>query len=139
MAFPLARRGAPGKLGFGMQRLYFALDLKNDPALIAEYEAWHRPDGIWPEVAQFLRDSGIQELELFRCGDRLIMVMQVSETFSTARLSELGQANPRIRAWEELMWKFQQPLPFAAAGEKWVPMSRVFSLQAALQFHGKGH
>jgi hypothetical protein len=31
--------------------------------------------------------------------------------------------------WESLMWNFQQPLPFAAPGQKWVPMHRIFSLQ----------
>jgi L-rhamnose mutarotase len=36
-----------------------------------------------------------------------------------------------VQAWEALMSRFQQPLPFAKAGEKWVPMARMFSLQEA--------
>ena len=116
-----------------MPRLHFALDLKDDPALIAEYEAWHRPENIWPEIPQFLRAAGVRDLEIFRCGDRLMMVMEVPADFSTERYLELGKASSRGRAWEELMWRFQRSLPFAREGEKWVPMSRVFSLREALQ------
>jgi L-rhamnose mutarotase len=116
-----------------MRRLYFALDLKNDPALIAEYERWHRPDRIWPEVVEHLRAAGVRELEIFRCGDRLTMVMEVPDEFSAADQAALGAASERVREWEELMWRFQRPLPFAKAGEKWVPMARVLSLGQTLQ------
>ena len=116
-----------------MQRLYFALDLKNDPALIAEYERWHRPDRIWPEVVEHLRAAGIKELEIFRCGDRLTMVLEVPDEFSAADQAALGNASQRVRDWEELMWRFQRPLPFAGAGEKWVLMKKVFSLKETLR------
>ena len=58
-----------------MPRLYFALDLKDDAALIEEYERWHRPENIWPEVLAGLKAAGVMELEIFRCGNRLMMVM----------------------------------------------------------------
>jgi L-rhamnose mutarotase len=115
------------------RRLYFALDLKSDAKLIAEYEAWHRPERIWREIPEFLRAAGILGLEIFRCGDRLVMAMEVEEGFSTAHYAELARANDRVKAWEELMWRFQRALPFAAAGEKWVPMSRIFSLEETLR------
>lgn len=114
-------------------RLYFALDLKSDAALIAEYEAWHRSERIWREIPEFLRAAGIIDLEIFRCGDRLVMAMEVPEGFSAARYAELAKANDQVKAWEELMWRFQRPLPFAAAREKWVPMSRIFSLEETLR------
>jgi L-rhamnose mutarotase len=112
-----------------VRRLYFALDLKDDPALIAEYERWHRPEQIWPEVVAQLRAAGVRELEILRCGNRLIMVMEVPDEFSATAQSAL--AGGSSRDWEELMWRFQQPLPFAQNGEKWVPMKRIFSLREA--------
>ena len=115
-----------------MRRLYFALDLKNEPALIAEYESWHRPPRIWPEILDSLRAAGVQDLEIFRCGDRLTMVMEVPDDFSAAEQAALGAASQRVRDWEDLMWRFQRPLPFAGAGEKWVPMKNVFSLKETL-------
>ena len=114
-----------------MRRLHFALDLKDDPALIAEYERWHRPERIWPEVVEQLRAAAVRELEIFRCGNRLTMVMQVPDDFSTADQAALaGGHSPE---WEELMWQYQQRLPFAKEGEKWVPMKRIFSLTEALE------
>jgi L-rhamnose mutarotase len=120
-----------------MRRLYFALDLASDPALIAEYESWHRPERIWPEIVGSLRSAGVRELEIFRCGNRLTMVMEVPDDFSAAKQAALAAADEKIRFWEELMWKFQRPLPFAAAGEKWVAMARVFSLRETLGERGE--
>ncbi|HVS76573.1 MAG TPA: L-rhamnose mutarotase [Steroidobacteraceae bacterium] len=36
--------------------------------------------------------------------------------------------DPDVQAWERLMWTFQRALPWAAPGEKWVRMQRIFSL-----------
>lgn len=116
-----------------MERLYFALDLKDDPTAIAEYESWHRPGRIWPEIPTQLRTAGVEELEIFRCGNRLVMVMEVPEGFSARNPAVLGEADARAAAWEELMWQFQHPLPCAKPGEKWVPMTRIFSLRETLR------
>jgi L-rhamnose mutarotase len=107
-------------------RLYFALDLKDDAALIAEYERWHRPERVWPEVIAALSAAGVTELEIFRSGNRLVMVMDAPPSFAAA--DPAAPAIGRIAQWEELMWRFQQSLPFAEPGQKWVPMQRIFSL-----------
>jgi L-rhamnose mutarotase len=44
------------------RRFCFALDLKDDLALIAEYRKYH--EKIRPEVTQSLKDSGIEDLEI---------------------------------------------------------------------------
>jgi L-rhamnose mutarotase len=31
-----------------------------------------------------------------------------------------------LQKWEQLMWKYQKPLPVATAGQKWVPMEKIF-------------
>ena len=114
-----------------MQRLYFALDLDDDPAAIAAYEDWHRPNRIWPEVVAQLRAAGIHELEIFRCGNRLVMVKQVPEGTSD-QSPAAHETGARMEEWEQLMWRFQRPLPGANAGQKWVPMARLFSLRETL-------
>ena len=111
-----------------MKRLIFALDLNDDPQAIAEYEAWHRRDRIWPAVVESLRHSGLTAVELFRTGNRLCLIMDAPDDFSLEAKAAADAANPEVQAWERLMWRFQRALPWAAAGEKWVPMQRIFSL-----------
>ena len=113
-------------------RLCYALDLKNDPASIAEYERWHQPGNVWPEIIESIHAAGIRDMEIFRAGNRLFMLMEVDEDFSPAAKAAADAANPRVQTWESLMGKFQQTLPFAKPGEKWVPMSRMFSLKEAV-------
>ena len=110
-------------------RLCYALDLKDDPALIVEYERWHEPGNVPREIVEAIRTAGIRDMEIFRAGNRLFMVMEVDEDFSPAAKAAADAANPRVQAWETLMGQFQKPLPFAEAGEKWVPMARMFSLR----------
>lgn len=111
-----------------MKRFVFALDLVDDPKAIAEYEAWHRADRIWPAVVASLRDSGLTALEIFRTGNRMCLVMEVPDDFSLAAKAAADASNADVQAWERLMWTFQRALPWAAPGEKWVPMQRIFSL-----------
>ncbi|MFT3789642.1 MAG: L-rhamnose mutarotase [Rudaea sp.] len=113
-------------------RLYYALDLKDDPALIAEYERWHRPENVWPDIVDSIRGAGVRDLDIFRAGNRLVLVLDVDDDFSAERKAASDAANPRVQEWEALMWKFQQALPFAKPGEKWLAMHPVFSLSAAL-------
>ena len=110
-------------------RLYYALDLRDDPGLIAEYERLHRPGNIWPEIVASIRAAGIRELEIFRVGNRLLMALDVPEDYSPEARAAADAGNPRVQVWEKLMWRFQQALPFAGPGEKWMPMHRIFSLR----------
>jgi len=110
-----------------MSRRYcFALDLKDDPTLIAEYEGYH--ERIWPEITRSIHDAGIEDMEIYRVGNRLFMVMAVSDDFSFETKDRSDRANPRVQEWEELMWQYQQPLPLAKPGEKWLRMERIFKL-----------
>jgi L-rhamnose mutarotase len=108
------------------RRYCLALDLKDDPDLIAEYERHH--ESVWPEITRSIRDAGIEGMEIYRVGNRLCMVMEVSEDFSFEAKAVADRADPRVQEWEALMWKYQQPLPMAKPGEKWLLMERIFKL-----------
>lgn len=109
-------------------RYCFALDLKDDAPLIAEYERYHAPGGVWNEVLDSLKAAGINALEIYRTGNRMFMIMEVNEDFSFEKKADLDAANPKVQQWEKLMWNFQQPLPWAKEGEKWVLMKKIFEL-----------
>lgn len=111
-----------------MQQLAFALDLKDDPALIAQYEAWHRADRIWPAIVDSLNAAGLSNLKIFRTGTRLFLLIEAPEQFSPQAKASADAANEQVQAWERVMWTFQQALPWARPGQKWVPMQQIFSL-----------
>ncbi|HKV24098.1 MAG TPA: L-rhamnose mutarotase [Candidatus Acidoferrum sp.] len=111
-----------------MNRRYcLALDLKDDPQLVVEYKRHH--EKIWPEITRSIKDAGIQDMQIYLTGTRLFMVMEANEDFSFQRKANADLANPKVREWEELMWKFQQPLPGAKPGEKWILMEKIFELE----------
>lgn len=112
-----------------MKKKYcLALDLKDDPTLIKEYENYHAPENIWPEIQKSIRNSGITNMEIYRTGNRLFMIMEVDDSFDFERKSRMDASNPKVQEWEKLMWKFQQPLPWAKEGEKWILMNQIFEL-----------
>lgn len=109
-----------------MKRYCLALDMKDDPALIAEYEEYHR--AVWPEVLDSLRNAGILDMEIYRTGNRLVLVMETGDEFTLEKKAAMDAANPKVQEWEELMWKYQQPAPGAVPGQKWLEMKCVFRL-----------
>jgi len=111
-----------------MKRYCLALDLKDDEALIAEYERWHKAENGWPEIKKSIMDADITDMEIYRTGNRLFMIMEVGDNFSAEVKAKNDKDNPKVQEWEQLMWKFQQPLPWAKADEKWVLMDRIFKL-----------
>ncbi len=109
------------------RRFCLTLDLKDDPALIAEYKRHHAR--IWPEITKSIRDAGILDLEIYLLGTRLFMILEAGEDSSLERKAEADRNNPKVQEWEKLMWKFQKPLPEARPGEKWLLMERIFKLE----------
>lgn len=109
-----------------MSKHCLALDLVDDPTLIAEYEHWHL--NVWTEIKESILTAGITQLEIYRTGNRLFMIMETDETFDAAKKNAMDAANPKVQEWEQLMWKFQQSLPWAKEGEKWIAMNKIFNL-----------
>ncbi len=104
----------------------FALDLKDDEHLIREYEAWHL--AVWPEIIASVKDAGINKLEIYRVANRLFMIMQAGKTFSFEKKKQMDKTNDKVQEWETLMWTYQQALPTAKPGEKWMLMEKIFNL-----------
>jgi L-rhamnose mutarotase len=104
-----------------MERICFAVDLKNDLELIEEYEHWHKRKNSRPEVNRSLLDAG----------NRLFMIMEVNEHYSPERKLAIDVTNKKVQEWEALIWRFQQQPPWAHEDEKWRPMKNIFKLESA--------
>src|SRR5882672_4171197 len=79
------------------RRFCFALDLKDDPALIAEYRKYH--ETTWPEITRSLKNSGIEDLEIYLIGTRMFMIMEVDQNFSFEKKAEADAQDPKVQAW----------------------------------------
>lgn len=111
-----------------MTRHVLILDLKDDPELIAAYEAYHRPGAVPGPIVQSIRAGGIEEMEIHRCGNRLVMVMETAPEFDAQAKAAADAADPDVIAWERLMDLYQQRLPWAPPDTKWVEAERIFAL-----------
>jgi len=109
-----------------MIRYCFALDLKDDHNLIEEYEAYHKK--VWPEIIDSIKKSGIKHMQIYRTGNRLLMIIDAKDDFSLIRKAQTDRINAKVQEWEKLMWNYQLSLPNAKPGEKWVLMKKIFDL-----------
>jgi L-rhamnose mutarotase len=110
-----------------MKRYSLTLDLKNDPELIQQYEQVHKE--VWPEIISSIKESGIENMEIYRYETHLFMIMDVNDNFSFEKKNEMDKQNEIVQQWEKLMWRYQQPLPGSAEGEKWKLMDTIFELK----------
>jgi L-rhamnose mutarotase len=111
-----------------MKRYTLALDLKDDPILIEKYKRYHK--NVWPEIEASILNSGIESLEIYLISNRLFMILEVNESFSFDKKSAMDINNSKVQEWETLMWKYQQALPCAKKGEKWMLMNKIYELDS---------
>lgn len=109
-----------------MKTYCLALDLKDDATLIDAYEKHHQQ--VWPEIISSIKNSGIDSMNIYRTGNRLFMIIQAVDDFSFEKKGEMDKSNPVVEKWETLMDQYQQRLPWAEKGVKWVLMDEIFTL-----------
>lgn len=68
-------------------------------------------------------------MEIYNFHDRLVMVMEVDESFSFAEKSKNDADDPAVTAWEDKMNEVQQRLPGAPTDGKWVEAALIFALR----------
>lgn len=123
------KSGYPARqYGFPTKRYCQTLDLKDDPALIAEYKKRHSESAHWPVINEGIRSVGILEMEIFLLGNRLFMMVETPLDFEWDAAFQKLAGLPRQAEWEEYMSIFQVADPTASSAEKWQLMERIFHL-----------
>lgn len=102
------------------------LNLKEDDELVREYEEYHKPGNVWPEVIDSIREAGILDMQIYRSGLQLTMVMTVSDAFSFEDKTLKDSLNPKVMEWERLMEKFQNKQE--GVDSKWQEVTNIFEL-----------
>ena len=110
-----------------------ALTLKDDPALMVEYKAVHRPEAAWPEVIRGMKEIGILDMEIYRYGHVVFMIMDTVPDFDHDRAMRTLATKPRQPEWEAYVAKFQETDASASANDKWQLLERVYELEQRVE------
>ena len=120
-----------------MNRHVLTIDLRDEPGVVETYCDHHAR--IWPEVAHSLASAGVERMEIFLLGRRLVMILDLREGLEIGQVFERHVASgPRVAEWERFMKSLQQPAPGAGSGEWWSRMERIFTLPGPARSSGPG-
>jgi len=110
------------------ERHVFTPNLKDDPAIVDAYTCHHR--AVWPEVQASLRRVGVEQMDIYLLGRRLVMVVEMRDgrDYRDAFRAHTSSSQ-RVAEWERLMKSLQEPAAEAGAGEWWAVMEPVFHLE----------
>ena len=112
------------------RRHVLTVNLKTEPGVIETYTRHHY--AVWPEVQASLRQAGVEQMDIYLLGHRLVMVVDTDDSidYRTAFAAHASSSS-RVAEWERLMKSLQDPPVEAGTGEWWVAMEPVFHLNKA--------
>jgi L-rhamnose mutarotase len=114
------------------KEIVMMVNLKNDSAIIQRYEAYHA--AAWPEVTEASKAAGFVKINIYRLGNRIVMVLTVPENWDAQEGSQRYLSySPRVKEWVDTMAAMQEVSPEAPEGSNgWSPMKRIYSFDAEL-------
>lgn len=107
-----------------MKRYCQTLTLVDDEELIEKYVEAHAH--VWPEVIEGQRKVGITDMQIYRRGRNLFMIMDTVNSFDFARDMARLATLPRQAEWEAYVSQFQGCAADASSADKWQLMERIF-------------
>lgn len=107
-----------------MKRYCQTLTLVDDEMMIEKYVDVHKH--VWPEIIEGQREVGILDMQIYRLGRSLFMIMDTVDDFDFARDMARLASLPRQAEWEAYVSQFQGCKADARSDEKWQLMQRIF-------------
>lgn len=107
-----------------MKRYCQTLTLVDNPEMIAKYVEAHAH--VWPEIIEGQRQVGILDMQIYRKGRTLFMIMDTADNFDFQRDMARLATLPRQAEWEAYVSQFQGCASNARSEEKWQLMERIF-------------
>jgi L-rhamnose mutarotase len=112
-----------------MSRHVLTLKLKDEPGIVESYTRHHMR--LWPEVRSSLIEAGIEQMDIYLLGCRLVMVVEMRDGVDYKTAFEAhASSGEAVAEWERLMQSLQERLPEARPGEWWALMEPVFHLDS---------
>ena len=110
----------------GAKRWVQTMQLKDDPALIAEYRKRHSEGKVWEEILQGIRACGLYDMEIYILGSTLVMVCEGPVDLNWDEAMAKMASGSRQAEWEDFMSIFQKCERGQKSDEKWQMMERMF-------------
>ena len=107
-----------------MKRYCQTLTLVDNPEMIEKYVEAHKH--VWPEIIEGQRMVGIRDMQIYRYGRSLFMIMDTDDEFDFERDMAILATLPRQAEWEAYVSQFQGAKADARSDEKWQMMERIF-------------
>lgn len=107
-----------------MKRYCQTLTLVDNPEMIEKYVEVHKH--VWPEIIEGQREVGILDMQIYRNGRQLFMIMDTVDDFDFARDMAKLATLPRQAEWEAYVSQFQGAKATARSDEKWQLMKKIF-------------
>ena len=109
-----------------MKRYCQILTLVNDQESIETYVEEHRH--VWPVIKEGIRSVGILDMQIYRKGNVLFMIVDTVDGFDWEKDNERLSRLPGQAEWEAHVAKFQGFSPDTPSNNKRQLMERIFKL-----------
>lgn len=110
--------------GIDMNRFVYTIELIDDPKAIEQYIEYHRH--VWVEVKNALYSVGVQKMQTFLLGRRLVTIIEADKGFDPQRDLKRYACNEKVKEWDKIMNALQVPVSDAKSDEWWALMELVY-------------
>ena len=115
------------KVASEWENIVLTANLVADEKMQKEYVDYHKTQfEKWPEIAKGFCNADFQQLQVFKNGRQLILVISIPKGESLDKLNpKTTENNPRVDDWNNLMKKYQTGIEGAKPGETWIFLNKV--------------
>jgi len=109
------------------ENIVLTANLVNDEKLQKEYVDYHTTQfEKWPEIAKGFCNADFQQLQVFKNGRQLMLVISIPKGQNLDKLNpKTTENNPRVDDWNALMKKYQTGIEGAKPDETWIFLNKV--------------
>jgi hypothetical protein len=109
------------------ENIVLTANLVEDVKMQKEYVDYHATQfEKWPEIAKGFCNADFQQLQVFKNGRQLMLVISIPKGESLDKLNpKTTENNPRVDDWNALMKKYQTGIEGTKPGETWIFLKKI--------------
>ncbi|AOZ99216.1 L-rhamnose mutarotase [Flavobacterium commune] len=109
------------------ENIVLTANLVADEKMQKEYVDYHTTQfEKWPEIAKGFCNADFQQLQVFKNGRQLMLVISIPKGESLDKLNpKTTENNPRVDEWNAIMKKYQTGIEDAKQGETWIFLKNI--------------